>query len=102
MSYGYRARVRETQFIWDGMTDEEKNSLMDYCPLSDELIKEAYPDATNMDAVIDKMSNAEFVSFHRKVLARWRKKKAAKYLRENGREAQADEIEKELEQELVV
>lgn len=103
MSYGYRTRVRRTTFLWDNLTEAERQNPLDWCPVSDELMREQKP-GLDIDKEIAKMSDAEFASFHAAVMRRYRARKARRqstinYLRQEGRTAQADELEKEQQKE---
>lgn len=94
MSYGYRTRVRQTQYLWDSLTEEEKQRPMEWCPVSDELIREQYP-GQNVDAVIAKMSGDEFLSFFKAVMLRFRNRKKKKQLAEREQEQEEEEEQTE-------
>lgn len=105
MSYGYRERVRRTTFIWERMTEADKKDILGWCPLSDQLIKRQYGSNANVDAIIEKMSDAEFATFHNLVMdlyhKKLQKKKATiRYLREHNRNEQADQLQEELDQQI--
>lgn len=100
MSQGFRDRVRNTQYLWDTLTEDEKQNPMDWCPVSDQVFKEMYPNITNIDAKIEQMSNDEFRSFFEAVMRRYRARKrrrqvAINYANQEGRSDVAEELEKE-------
>jgi len=104
MSLGYRERVRRTTYIWDSLPEEEKKNIFEWCPISDEIIHEQYGHNADVDGIIGKMSDAEFQSFNNAVLKRYRARRAKKvatirYLKQEGRDAQAKQLEEELKRE---
>lgn len=103
MSFGYRTRIRQTQFIWDTMTEAEKQDILGWCQISDQVIKQRYPNA-DVDETVSKMSDQELASLHRQVIDIYRrkiarKKSTARYLRQERRTEQAEAIEEEIKQD---
>lgn len=83
MSYSSRLRVKQTQSIWDTLNADEKVQQLDWCSISDQLIREQYP-GQDIDTAVNKMSDIDFAAHIRKVLEihRLRKKKKLQQLQE--------------------
>src|SRR5688500_12925575 len=118
MSQATRSRARNSVFVWEKLlTEDEKKNVTDWCQIGDQIISEAiaqgkYPQGSDIDTIIEKMTDAEFKIFMKRVIARKRKKNGEpigeaalteeeQYQGENEEsEAVEEENEEELEKEL--
>lgn len=98
MSQGFRERARKTVEFWETLSEDEKKDILGWCPISDELIRKAYPNR-DIDEVIDRMNVAEFKALCRAVINIYRKRKRAKLLRQTGYDKKAEALEQEADKE---
>lgn len=114
MSLAYRNRIAQllAQDETLGMTDTEKKDIYGWCKISDDVVRDMIKKLNlkqDIDTFIENASDEDIKDIHARVMQIYRKRKTAKYLRENGRAEQADELdaqanqqEQELQQEVGV
>lgn len=92
------ARAKRTKSIWEQLTEDEKKNEFELHTIQHDLVREVYP-GQDAHTVIEKMTDAEYADFFKAVLARFRarRKRLSHYLRQEGKTAQADQVDAETE-----
>jgi len=103
LSFETRKKIRSIPTIWDSLTLEEKESQLDWCPITDELIREAIKQgkekrSNDIDEVVKQMSPSELASLVSRALKIHRerqKKKGKKKTKKQEEEEKAGDAKRE-------
>jgi hypothetical protein len=104
MSAKFRERVSRTMALINKMDEYEKNHPDEWCPISDQLLKEMYPDECSSqegrDAKAESMSNEEFEVVFDATMLQYRKvrKKKKQTSQEEGQESDQQVVEAVIEE----
>jgi hypothetical protein len=101
MSDAFRERVRRMERLLNRMTDYERNHPEEWCPISDEMLKQMYPDQCQSqegrDRKAETMPQEEFELVFDAVLSksRMRRKKKRKEQEQQSDRQTSEEVEAE-------
>jgi hypothetical protein len=102
MSESFRERIKQNERLLNQLTDYEENHELEWCPISDDMLKEMYPgqcdSQEDRDHKVDSMPQEEFEILFDATMQRYRKVKRKK--KKQGEEGKSDQQEDEqVEQE---
>jgi hypothetical protein len=100
MSESFRERVRRMERLLNKMDEYERNHADEWCPISDQILKDMYPEECSSQAGRDKkaetMSNEEFEMVFDATLQQYRKAR-----KKNQKKQTADQSEHQQDVEVV-
>jgi hypothetical protein len=95
MSESFRERVKRMEHLLNKMTDYERNHPDEWCPISDEMLKQMYPDECQSqegrDRKSDTMPAEEFEMVFDAVMGKYRMRKKKKQQAEGEGETVVEE-----------
>ena len=103
MSESFRERIKRNIQLMNQLTDYEKQHELEWCPISDEMLKEMYPGLCetqqDRDTKVDSMTTEEIRALLDATLKRYRMLKRKKQIEQGQQSSSSDQQTAESQQQ---